>query len=397
VPKETDQLKLLDGLKQRAEELRAEEETVVAKIRGGFVERAIVFMDVVGSTKFKQEHTEDPERWILRVRQFSDLMASAARKCNGKVVKFIGDEIMVSFESVFDAQNFVSRVSEIEQNLESATGFPTRVKVAADFGKVYELKFDGHDAPDPQGSPVDRCARIGKFAAPGEVLCSATFAVQTPQLKWMRVGSTEMKGLGPQLVYQLGKVTVDLEPRIEVKQHEYQAVSEERDDLRTTVARLEQQNRVLQDQLAEAGEQPNPEASVGKATDGGREQDWQPIQDAIADLKKLIGDAPGSKSDFARFIFLYHSDNGTMTYNKFEGREFDPLIEANLVRVVGQSSSFELNPEHLRNQRILAVLRSAQDQLAGFLSVHDPDPSDLFDWTFASPEFWERYVGLSVQ
>ena len=47
VPKTKDNLQVLDGLKQKADELRAEEATVIAKIRAGFVERAIVFMDVV--------------------------------------------------------------------------------------------------------------------------------------------------------------------------------------------------------------------------------------------------------------------------------------------------------------------------------------------------------------
>src|SRR5262249_35673703 len=152
--------------------------------RAGFIERAIVFMDVVASTAFKVEHSAHPEEWILRVRQFSELLAAAVQNCNGKVIKFIGDEVMATFENIYDAQNLVGRISEIEDNLKAATGFETKIKVAADFGFVYELAFEGHDAPDPQGTPVDRCARIAKFGVPNEVLASATFAEKTPQLKW---------------------------------------------------------------------------------------------------------------------------------------------------------------------------------------------------------------------
>jgi class 3 adenylate cyclase len=151
LPKPND-LKLLEKVKERAEELRKEKAKAVDRIRKGFVKRAIVFMDVVGSTAFKVDHREEPEVWILRVQQFSELMASAAESCNGTVVKYIGDEIMVSFENAYDAQNLIGRVAEIEKNLKTGTGFETRLKVAADYGAVYGLNFDGHEPPDPQGT-----------------------------------------------------------------------------------------------------------------------------------------------------------------------------------------------------------------------------------------------------
>ena len=148
---EKEPLKWLESVKHRAEELRAEEEQVKQQIRAGFVDRAIIFMDVVGSTAFKQEHAREPEVWILRVRQFSELMAAAVLGCNGRVVKFIGDEVMAAFVNVYDALNLVARIDEIEKNLSQATGYETRIKVAADYGKVYILNFPGHTEPDPQG------------------------------------------------------------------------------------------------------------------------------------------------------------------------------------------------------------------------------------------------------
>ena len=68
-------LDLFEDVKQRARELEAEASLIEQQIRSGFVELAIVFIDVVGSTAFKQEHAENPETWILRVRQFSELLA----------------------------------------------------------------------------------------------------------------------------------------------------------------------------------------------------------------------------------------------------------------------------------------------------------------------------------
>jgi len=204
MPGPTDPLKWLENLKIRAEQLHREEAAAIAKIRSSFVERAVVFLDVVNSTAFKIEHQQHPERWILRVVQFSELLAQAVRTSNGEVVKFIGDEVLAIYSSVYDAQNLVGRVAEIETSLTAATGFPTRIKVAADFGRVYLLEFEGHVVPDPQGTPVDRCARIAKYATAGEVLASQSFAAATPKLRWKKAGSAELKGLGREPIYQLG-------------------------------------------------------------------------------------------------------------------------------------------------------------------------------------------------
>jgi class 3 adenylate cyclase len=355
-------------------------------------------MDVVGSTAFKIEHKDKPEVWILRVQQFSELMASAALACNGKVVKFIGDEIMVSFANPLDAQNFISRTSEIESHLTEATGFPTKVKVAADCGTVYELHFEGHDTPDPQGMPVDRCARIGKFSLPGEVLASAAFVEKTPKLGWTMVGTTEMKGLGQQVVFQLGPATVNLEPRTEIPTREYSALVAEKAELRAKAARMEEQNRSLQEQLQAAGQTPDPEASIGEEEDDAKEKAWSPVQAAIAKLKQLIDDTPGDRYDLARFVFLYQSGDRGMSYNTFEGKVFDTLIDTSLVvRPTGASNSYyKLSQKHPRNKQILAALKEVQKELGKYVGIHGTDPEDLFEWSLDDPEFWKKYIGYSV-
>lgn len=398
MPKDNADLKWLEGLREQAKALKAEEAAATQKIRDGFVDRAIVFMDVVGSTQFKVDHKDHPEKWILRVQQFSELMASAARSCHGRVIKFIGDEIMVSFASPLDAQNFVSRASEIEEQLSAATGYPTRVKVAADFGHVYELSFDGHDAPDPQGLPVDRCARIGKFTPAGEVLASAPFVEKTPKLGWTKVGSAEMKGLGKQLVFQLGKATVDLEPVVEVSRREHDALVESDAELRAKTTRLEEQNRTLQEQLKHAGQQPDPEASVRSGEDEESVSAWEPVDDALKALKGLIDGVPSDRYNFARFVFLYHSGKRGMPYDKFEGRAFDVLIDAKLVVEPRGASGgyYKLNPTHLRNKKIIETLAEADKALARYLADHEQNSKDMFAWSLDDPEFWKTYIGFSV-
>jgi class 3 adenylate cyclase len=149
-----EELGWLEDLNRKAQQINEQKTVAEKRIREGFKERAIIFMDVVGSTEFKTRYPEDPEVWILRVKQFSDLLSTAITKCNGKVVKYIGDEVMASFDNINDAKNLVARVSEIEDTLKTGTGFETRIKVTADFGYVYELEFENHSVPDPQGSPV---------------------------------------------------------------------------------------------------------------------------------------------------------------------------------------------------------------------------------------------------
>lgn len=389
--KKTD-LDWLEQVRQKAKALRAEEDEVTKRIRDGFVERAILFLDVVGSTKFKIEHKDTPERWILRVRQFSELLAAAVRDSNGQVVKFIGDEVMAVYENIFDAQNLVGRIPEVEENLKAATGFETRIKVAADFGYVYLLKFDGHAEADPQGSPVDRCARIGKFGEPGEVLASASFAEKTPKLKWAKVGSTEMKGLGPQTVFQLERTTIDLEPKVELLKKDHDALQVERDELRTARARLEEQNKTLQEQLKSAGEKPDPEASVGVQD---AEEAWSDVKAALGEISKFIRKAPGPANKYARFVFLEYARKGGEKCDTFAGKTFDELIEANIVIDSGDSW-YELSRDHPLNVRVRKAVDDAEDHIIEYLGSHEKDENDLYEWTLRDPQFWTDYVGFSV-
>lgn len=391
MPKKNEELLWLEKLQQKAKELHAEEAAAIAAIRAGFVDRAVVFMDVVGSTDFKVQHSAKPEEWILRVQQFSKLLAAAALNCNGQVVKFIGDEVMATFSNVNDAQNLIARVSEIEDNLKRATGFETRIKVAVDFGSVYELTFQGHSAPDPQGTIVDRCARIAKFGAPGEVLASATFAQKTPKLNWQKVGTAELKGLGPQTIYQLEHITVDTDPRIELRKKDHAALTEELDDLRTQNARMKEQNKKLQRQLRAAGQKPSHDAVVRDGANAA----WALVQEEIDALKDLIRDAPGSSSIYARFLFLHQANKGPQAYNAFDGRSFDDLIEANLVTEVDEGY-YEIDKTHPRNRRVLGQLREIKTALDEYLEKHDPDPDDLFEWSLDDAGFWEKYIGRTV-
>jgi len=383
-----DEVLWFEKILEQAKELALKKESAEKAIREGFKNKAIIFIDVVGSTEFKTRYQENPEIWILRVKQFSELIASAISQCNGSVIKYIGDEVMGSFENINDAKNLVVRISEIEKTLETATGFETRIKTAIDFGPVYELEFAGHSSADPQGSIVDRCARISKYATAGEVLASAEFVENTPQLNWKKVGSVELKGLGKEIVYQLERVSISLAERIEINKEEYDRSKENLQELRTENSQLKEKVRQLRNQLQEIGQAPIV-SSVEQ------EANLTLVERAINNLKNVIDGAPGSSNYYARFIFLDHSGKVGELYNKYEGKIFDDLIESNLVES-DDDNYYSLNYDHPRNKRISQLITILDKELDAYLSENEPDNEDLFEWNTSDAEFWKKYIGYNV-
>jgi len=390
--KKMEPLNWLESVKVRAKQLRAEEAEVKEQIRNGFIERAIVFMDVVGSTAFKQIHIETPEVWILRVRQFSQLLAQAVESAKGRVVKYIGDEVMAVFDNVFDAQNLVGRIGEIDSNLGEAIGHDTRIKVAADYGKVYFLSFPGHDEPDPQGPAVDRCARIGKYAQPGEVLASTDFASKTEKLGWKKAGRVDLKGLGMQVIYQLGHVTVDLGSVVTVKEEEYKSLQGNLQELQFEVQQLKAKNERLVSDLKAVGKQPDAKDLDTEGDD--QETRLEAIFAPIKNLNKIISDAPVPKYQYVRFLFLWNTGVGER-YNAFEGKKFDECIEADLVKE-NADGLYEIDDDHPRNTKAIGLMRLVAQAIDDYLVDYDQKSDDLFRWSLADPEFWDKYVGYNV-
>lgn len=386
----------LKELKARAKEIATEQEEAITRIREGFVDRAVVFLDVVGSTQYKVNHKDTPEVWVVRVEQFSNLLAAAIEANNGRVVKYIGDEVMGVFDNIYDAQSLVARINEIEENLEAAIGVKTRIKVSADYGPVYLLQFHGHREPDPQGTTVDRCARIAKYGSPGVVLASQTFAGKTPSLSWSKLKTTELKGLGRQTIYQLGPPTISIDETIEVAKDAYEKTVDELDEMKTRLARAEEQNRQLQEQLRSAGQRPDPEGIVD-AKDAVAA--WSMVQKKLAALRESIRGAPGASGWLARFVFLHVSNNGGQEYNKFENKVFDELIEAGIVQDSGLGSGddgYVLNTYNKLVQRILQNVQDVEEALAGYLENYAQDPEDLFEWSLADSGFWRTYMRWDV-
>lgn len=362
-----DALNRLESVKEQLAKLMAEQESAKQEIESGLKEKAVVFVDMVGSTQFKKDNESDPSKWILRVCQFSKIVASTMSGCNGVVVKYIGDEVMGTFDNVNDAANFVRRISQIENDLKTVTGIETRIKTTVDYGPVYMINFDGHVSPDPQGLAVDRCARIAKYNQAGCVLTSSYFKDEVNDLVWKRIGKTNLKGIGEELIYQLKEQTIDIKETIEIPKEELDQIKRERDSYKLALSQVQSN--------------PNIKVSID-------EEDDDPVEVLISEINKLIDDADVDSDYYARFLFLYVANKGVETYNSFEGKVFDGLIEKNLVSSWEDSDKYYvLNVDNKRNKMLLKTLDKLQQNLE---CVEEND--ELYELSIEDADFWKERI-----
>jgi class 3 adenylate cyclase/regulator of replication initiation timing len=401
------QLDNLEQVQQKVAEIINEKAAAIKEIREGFVECVVVFIDLVDSTKFKIENSTEPEKWILRVKHFGDIIKEYIENSNGKVVKYIGDEVMGIFDAktkIDDAISVIQRIKNIEANLTEITGADTKVKIALDFGSVFLIKYDGHDELDPQGTPIDRCARIGKYCEPGTVLSSYEFVSNCAFPKqWFKLGSVEMKGLGTQPIYQFGEQTIELKKKIEVleddlnflKQSIEQLTEENQTlllDKRELISTVEQ----LQTQIKEIGEKPVIETDFSEEEEEDQSQkDWDEIQENFRKLKKLIHDSGVPDSEYARFLFLYKKGLSE-EYNVFKNKEFSSSIERGLV-TESSSERYELDLDHKRNQKAIEVIDETERLMQAYENEYGSmDDDDLYDHSFSDADFWAEWIGINV-
>ena len=239
------QLENLEQVEQKASEISKEKDKVIRKIRCKSVECVVVFIDLVNSTQFKILNSSEPEKWILRLNTFCDIVGKSIKDSKGRVVKYIGDEVMGVFNSgnkkrdISNAISLIQKIKKIEDHLKRKTGVSTRIKIALDFGKVYLIEYDGHNELDPQGTPIDRCARIGKYCEAGTVLSSHEFVSEsTNSDKWFKVGDVDMKGLGIQPIYQYGELTIEIKNKVEILEADLTA-------MKNNIDKLKEENHAL--------------------------------------------------------------------------------------------------------------------------------------------------------
>jgi class 3 adenylate cyclase len=147
---------------------------------------AMCFVDLSGFTHFTEEQGD--EAAAATVLTFSSLVQRTAHERHGRVVKWLGDGVMLHFAEPADA--IVGALEMVERV--PAAGLP-QAHVGVDAGPV--IVQDG----DYFGSTVNAAARIASYARAGEVLASErAIAVANDLPGWILatdVGSAELKGI----------------------------------------------------------------------------------------------------------------------------------------------------------------------------------------------------------
>jgi class 3 adenylate cyclase len=196
--------KHIDDLVARREIREAELREIGNEIRKSGRAAAVAFIDLSDSTALKE--SSEPEIWLGNVYRFIRSVENCVRQFDGAVVKRIGDEVLATFESVSQCEQFLDALQK-DEVLRSYS-----FKAAADYGEVFFLKFLEHLEDDPYGSPVDRCARIAKLARAGVIVCSGRYQEELGERAnhYIRFGPFKLPGIAePQEVYVRRQERVD--------------------------------------------------------------------------------------------------------------------------------------------------------------------------------------------
>src|SRR5258705_12310755 len=121
---------------------------------GKDIELAILFADVVGSTKLYEQMGDIKARDM--VAACIEIMRSATDAHSGTVIKTMGDEVMATFPTADDALNAASQMQHAISTHPELTvdGSPVAIRIGCHFGPV------GLENRDVFGSAVRRSNRM---------------------------------------------------------------------------------------------------------------------------------------------------------------------------------------------------------------------------------------------
>ena len=151
----------------------------------------VLFSDLAGSTAlFARVGENAAER--LRARHFTQ-MSAVVESHGGRIVKNLGDGLMVAFESATDALRGAARMqSAAADERRRRPGEPLEIRIGLSIGEA-----DARDG-DLFGPPVVEASRLCAAAAPGDVLATQTLALMAggrTGLELEPAGTMELKGL----------------------------------------------------------------------------------------------------------------------------------------------------------------------------------------------------------
>jgi len=167
----------------------------------------MLFTDLVGSTKLKQEYGDAQAMQL--VRQHHDLVRSIlASTATGEEVSTSGDSFFIAFATPSEAVTFALRMQSRVEDMNEAEGTNIQDRVGIHVGEVYadNAKVAGKTF-DFNGIQVDTAARIMSLAQGKQILMSR-FAYDNafqmlngyeidgiPDIEWRNHGLYEVKGV----------------------------------------------------------------------------------------------------------------------------------------------------------------------------------------------------------
>jgi adenylate cyclase len=142
---------------------------------GTDVELAVLFSDVVGSTRIYEALGDQRAREVIAV--CLDLMQGATEAHKGTVIKTIGDEVMATFPTADDAMNAAAQIqrSITTHPALQIEGQSVSVRIGCHFGPVV---LERHDV---FGATVNTANRMTSQAKSGQIVTTAaTVALLSP-------------------------------------------------------------------------------------------------------------------------------------------------------------------------------------------------------------------------
>jgi class 3 adenylate cyclase len=163
------------------------EQYLAADVQLAVGEQAILFSDIVGSTRF-YARCGDPDAFMA-VKKHFEVIFEIIGKHRGAVVKTIGDAAMGAFERPLDALRAAREIHSHFSPGQRET--PIRLRIALNAGPCIAVRLNSNI--DYFGSTVNLAAKLQACAGPGEIAMSPTVIDAPGVLDYLRGEDAQVK------------------------------------------------------------------------------------------------------------------------------------------------------------------------------------------------------------
>lgn len=168
-------------------------------------DRVVFFCDLCNSTSYKLER--NPVHGSLKTYRHNQLATDVVKRYQGVIVKYIGDEVMATFEGSDASRRAIEAAVGIQTTFEEYNKNifhdldKIATKIGLNVGRVFLF------ADDPQGTVVDVAARVTSLAKPRQILCTGDLhdLCTGSDLHFSERCYRELKGIkGSVTIYEIG-------------------------------------------------------------------------------------------------------------------------------------------------------------------------------------------------